>query len=337
MTGAGRRLAISQVVRAPNHLGDLVMALPALEAADPSDVLVAAPIAPLLSMARINGRVLPLERGAAGFITAAAQLRTRRYGRGVLLTPSFSSALLFAAAGIPHRRGTDTDARQLLLTEAVSSYPFAKLHRAAMYWTLLTARTVPSALRPQLVVPDEARARWRALGIPTGVGAGPLIGVFPGGHAPSRRWAPAAFADLTARLVDRGAQLVVFGGPAERDLTAHVAGDRATDLGGQTDLPLLAAGLQACRLVITNDSGPMHMAAAVGTATISLWGAGNPLNTRPLGADQRLVRHPELPCVPCERNVCPRSGRGTRLPDAHNECLALITVDDIDALIPIAS
>jgi heptosyltransferase II len=335
MTGAGRRVAISQVVRAPNHLGDLVMALPALEAAEPSDILVAATIAPLLTMARLTGKVLPLTRGTAGFISAATQLRRRHYGRAVLLTPSFSSALLFAAAGIPQRRGTDTDARRLLLTDSVASYPFTKLHRAAMYWTLVTARTIPSTLQPKLTIPDEARARWKALGLPSGVGGGPLFGIFPGGHAPSRRWAPASFAALTARLAARGAQLVVFGGPAERDLTARVAANHAVDLGGQTDLPLLAAGLEACSLVISNDSGPLHMAAAVGTPTISFWGAGDPRNTRPLGPDQRLLRHTELPCVPCTRNVCPRSGRGTRLPDAHNECLALITVDEVDALSPL--
>jgi len=168
-------------------------------------------------------------------------------------------------------------------------------------------------------------------------GDGPLIGLFPGGNAPARRWAPASFATLAARLAGRGARVVVFGGPAERALTAHVAGHAATDLGGQTDLPLLAAGLAACDLVVSNDSGPLHMAAAVGTPTISFWGAGDPRITGPLGPAQRLVRHAELPCVPCAKNVCPRKGRGTTLPDAHNECLALITVDEVDALIPLAS
>jgi heptosyltransferase II len=337
MTGASRRVAISQIIRAPNHLGDLVMALPALEAAEPSDVLVAAPIAPLLAMARFDGRVIPLTRGTAGFIDGVRTLSKRHYARGVLLTPSFSSAALFAAARIPRRRGTDTDYRRALLTDVVSSYPFAKLHRAAMYWSLLSTRPVPTALQPKLTIPDEARSRWNAVRIPRGVGAGPLIGVFPGSNAPSRRWPPQSFAALVARLTARGARVVVFGGPAERDLTAQVAGTHAVDLGGQTDLPLLAAGLQACSMVISNDSGPLHVAAAVGTPTISLWGAGDPQVTGPLGPAQRLVRHPELPCVPCARNVCPRSGHGTRLADAHNECLALITVDDVDALIPLAS
>jgi heptosyltransferase II len=336
VTGS-RRVVVSQVVRAPNHLGDLVMSLPALEAAGPMDVLVAAPIAPLLTMARLHGRVIPFHRGALRLIKAAQDLSQRHYARGILLTPSFSSAALFAAARIPQRRGTDTDHRARLLTDVVPSYHFAKLHRAAIYWSLLSTETVPQTLQPHLTVPDDARARWKALGLPTGVGAGPLIGIFPGGHAPSRRWARDHFTELTARLVKRGARVVVFGGPTERTLTAHVASHHALDLGGQTDLPLLAAGLQACTLVVTNDSGPLHMAAALGTPTISFWGAGDPLVTGPLGPNQRLIRHPELPCVPCARNECPRQGRGTRLPDAHNECLALITVDEVDALIPIAS
>jgi lipopolysaccharide heptosyltransferase II len=341
MTGAGAptanlatRVAPSLVVRAPNHLGDLVMALPALEAAGTIDVLVAGAIAPLLAMAHLDATVIPLTRGAAGFARAVAELRRGRYAQGVLLTPSFSSALLFAAGGVRERRGTDTDARHVLLTERVPSDAFADRHRSAAYWALVSNSTIPQALVPRLTVSDEAKARWRALSIPDD---GPLIGLFPGGHAPARRWSPASFATLAMRLVARGAQVVVFGGPAERTLTARVAGTRATDLGGRTDLALLAAGLAACDLVVSNDSGPLHVAAAVGTPTISCWGAGDPRVTGPLGRAQRIVRHAELPCVPCTRNVCPRRGRGTELPDAHNECLALITVDEVDSLIPLAS
>ena len=332
-TGSVRRVA-STVVRAPNHLGDLVMALPALKAAGPIDVLVAAAIAPLLAMARIDGQVVPLTRGTAGLVRAVRHLRGKRYARAVLLTPSFSSAFLFAAAGIPKRRGTDTDARRLLLTDPVPFYPFTKLHRAATYWTLLSNQPIPDPLQPRLTIPDEAEARWRALAITPDA---PLIGLFPGGNAPARRWSPASFTTLAARLTARGARVIVFGGPTETALTAQVAGTHAIDLGGKTDLPLLAAGLAACDLVVSNDSGPLHMAAAVGTPTVSCWGAGDPRITGPLGPGQRLVRHAELPCVPCSRNVCPRSGRGTQLRDAHNECLALITVDEIDALIPLVS
>jgi len=329
MTTGARDSGARTVVRAPNHLGDLVMALPALAAAGSADVLVASSIAPLLSMATIGGRVLPLTRGAAGTVPAVAALRRGHYTRGVLLTPSFSSAALFAAARIPVRRGTATDRRRLLLTDAIPPATYGGQHRASIYWSLVTDAPPPAAWRPRLVVPDEAAARWHALGI----GGAPLVGLFPGGNAPSRRWAPDAFAALAARLARRPMRVVVFGGPSERALTAHVAGNAGVDLGGRTDLPLLAAGLAACRLLVTNDSGPLHVAGAVGTPTVSLWGAGDPRVTGPLGPGQRMIRHPELPCVPCTRNVCPRHGRGTWLPDARTECLALISVDDATMVI----
>ncbi len=162
---------------------------------------------------------------------------------------------------------------------------------------------------------------------------GLTIGLFPGSNAPSRRWDPARYAELARRLAAAGAGVVVFGSRNEAELTARVAGDVAFDAGGRTALPLLAAGLAACDLLVTNDSGPMHLAAAVGTRTISLQGPSDPRRTRPLGPGHVLVQHPELPCVPCVLNECPRHGVGTFLPDAHGECLALITVDELESAV----
>jgi ADP-heptose:LPS heptosyltransferase len=153
-----------------------------------------------------------------------------------------------------------------------------------------------------------------------------VIGVFPGGNARSRRWEPDRFADLVRRLAKPGQRVVVFGGPTERELTARVAGNAAVDLGGQTDLAQLASGIASCDLLVTNDTGPLHLAAAVGTPTVSLWGAGDPTVTGPLGAGHRMLRHPELDCVPCTKNDCP-------LAVDRYRCLALITVDDVEAVI----
>lgn len=303
------------------------MALPALQRAAPGVVVVRSHLAPLLALARLPGRVLALDPGLAGLARAAAELRGGLHRRGVLLTPSLSSALLFRLAGLAERRGTNTDHRGLLLTEAVSPAALAGLHRTAAYLALATGQAPAEVPRPRLEVPEAVRAAWRALSPAPPEQA---VGIFPGSNAPARRWPVRRFADLAAALRRRGLPVVVFGGPGETELTRLVADGGGVDVGGLTDLPLLAAGLADCRLLVTNDSGPLHLAAAVGTPTVSFWGPGNPRETGPTGPGHRLLRHAELPCVPCVKNHCPRRGKGTILDHAQGECLGLITVDDAE-------
>jgi ADP-heptose:LPS heptosyltransferase len=122
-----------------------------------------------------------------------------------------------------------------------------------------------------------------------------------------------------------------MGGAGEADLTGRVAAaaSGALDLGGRTDLVDLAALLSLCDLVVTNDTGPMHLAGAVGTPTVSLWGPSDPREVRQVGAPDVRVTGPGLPCKPCYRNDCARRGPGTLLADAHEECMRLIEVDDV--------
>ena len=318
------------IIRAPNHLGDLVMALPALGVAGASDVLAPRGLTPLLALAKLGGRAIAFDRsGVTGFARAVRDVRAGRYDRGVILPPSLSSALLFALGGVHWRRGADTDARAALLTDVVPRGMLAGLHRAAQYHLLVTGAAPATPLVPRLWPREGDLGRWRAL---AGETSGPLVGIFPGSNAPSRRWETASFAALARRLGALGLRVIVFGGPQERAITAAIAaGGAALDLGGRTDLPLLAAGLAACDLVVSNDSGPLHVAAAVGARTVSLWGAGDPSVTGPLGVAHRLVRHPELPCVPCVKNVCPRSGPGYVLADAQRECMHIISIEEVVA------
>lgn len=318
------------IIRAPNHLGDLIMALPALEAAGNADVMLPLGLAPLLALSPLRGKTIPFERGPGGYARVVRALRRGRYSRGVLLPPSFSSALLFALGGVRARRGMDTHNRQLLLTDTVTRGELSRFHRREQYYFLATGSPPAGALVPRLAVSDALRARFRAL-LPDAAIRHP-IGVFPGSNAPSRRWPVSRFRDLVARLTAKGLRVVVFGGPAELNLSAEAAAGGGIDLGGRTDLPLLAAGLAECELVVSNDSGPLHLAAAVGTRTVSLWGAGDPAMTGPPAESHQVVRHPELYCVPCVKNVCPRHGRGVYLPDAHNECMHLIGVDQVEAV-----
>jgi ADP-heptose:LPS heptosyltransferase len=162
-----------------------------------------------------------------------------------------------------------------------------------------------------------------------------VVGFFPGANAPARRWPVDRFAALAAVVQALGARVVVMGGPGETALTARVAGSApgALDAGGRTDLGDLAALLSVCDLVVTNDTGPMHLAGAVGTPTVSLWGPSDPEEVRQLGAPDIRVTGAPLPCKPCRRNHCARRGAGSVLADAHEECMRLIELESVIAAV----
>jgi heptosyltransferase-2 len=315
-----------RIIRAPNHLGDVVLALPAL-AEDGSDVIIVRPLAPLLEMAGVPNEVIPLDRGAMGFARATRELRSRRYRSGVLLSAAFSAAWLFRCGGVQHLRGTRTDGRGLLLRERIEPGELRGRHRIDGFRHLLGLGR--GGGRGWTITPPRDRsASWRSrLGGPSA----PLVGLFPGANAPARRWPAARFGEVARGLTERGARIVVLGGAAERPLTKRVtaAEEGAIDLGGETDLVDLAAVLSLCDLVITNDTGPMHLAGAVGTPTVSLWGSSDPGEVSQAGAADIPVTGADLPCRPCRRNHCHRRGRGTLLADAHEECMRLIDVDDV--------
>lgn len=334
------------IVRAPNHLGDVVLALPALVAAG-SDVMIVRPLVPLLDMAGLTGAVLPLDRGPAGFARGVRELRRRGYRSGVLLSAAFSAAWLFRWGGVRHLRGTRTDGRGWLLKERVEPEALRGRHRADAFRLLMGQEPVTSTASHRLVPPADRIERWRrrfeaqragagparpaGASQPVGSRPGPLVAIFPGANAPARRWPAERFAEVARRLAAAGRRVVVLGGPAERALTAAVAAAEplALDLGGRTDLVDLAAILSLCDLVVTNDTGPMHLAGAVGTPTVSLWGSSDPAEVAQTGSADTRVSGAELPCAPCRRNHCHRRGRGTVLDDAHVECMRLIDVQDV--------
>jgi heptosyltransferase II len=316
---------LPEVVRAPNHLGDFVLALPALAAVPAADVVLPRWISPLAALLSRTGTIIPLDRGAHGFRTAVHWLRARRYGTGALLPPSFSSALLFRLGGVRRVRGLPTDTRRLLLHDVVALERLQQ-HRVQLYLELVTGRASLTAVPPVLPVPDPLRALAQTL-LPRGTA--PAVAIFPGSNAPARRWPAERFAGVARELAARGVRVVVVGAPNEAALTKQVAGDVAADLGGRTELPVLAALLAECDILLTNDSGPMHLAAAVGTRVLVVSGPADTRQTGPCGSGHVYLQRLDLPCVPCVRNECPRHGAGTILPEAKQECLRLIEIPDV--------
>ncbi|MDH3297849.1 MAG: glycosyltransferase family 9 protein [Gemmatimonadota bacterium] len=337
------------VVRAPNHLGELILSVPALQRAatdeaaagrSPPIVQIVSWLAPLLRWAVTGAEVLPLDNRRA-CRRAARAIRIAADGfsiRGVTLTPSFSSAFILRLAGVTSLRGTAGDFRTWLLTDAVDRAPLLAGHRVDEYLSLLGYDRAAEPARPALGDTAVARTAWdsaeRRLGISGAMRGQRVVGLFPGANGHARRWPATRFEDLADRLSAVAGRTLVFGGTSDRPLTERVAaraGKGGIDLGGRTSLMELAGGLLSCDLLITNDTGPMHLAAALGVPVLALEGPADIRQTRPLGARVRLLGRFDLPCVPCVRNECPRTGVGYELAEARGECLRLIEVREVEA------
>lgn len=312
------------------------MAIPALhrlaERYPEADVDVWCPAAwaPLLETAALPVDVMAFRRSRAVW-KAAARLRDVDYEASYLFTQSFSTAAVAWMAGIPKRRGAPTGFRGLLLNDRSVRPELPGEHRVSSYMRLVDPEWTGGAPpAPRLPVRERALEQFRQL--VAGRFERPAVGIFPGSNAPASRWPEGKFTALAGILGQEVGTVVVFGGTKQQVLAARVAagaGVRGIDLGGRTSLAVLAAGFSECDLVITNDGGPMHLAAAVGASIVAIFGAGDPTRTGPLDPRARVLRGSDLPCSPCGKRRCPRRGRGTFLPEAHEECLELIPVEAV--------
>lgn len=159
----------------------------------------------------------------------------------------------------------------------------------------------------------------------SGLAGKPVVALNPGASNRIKCWSPQRFARLADRLVaERGAGVVIVGGADERDLAEAIVSRMKSpvlDLVGRTTLLQLGGVLQRCTTIVTGDTGPLHMATAVGTPAVALFGAINPDRTGPVGACHRVIRHPEVPCVPCVADRC--------VNPVIMECMKKITVEEV--------
>jgi heptosyltransferase II len=256
-------------------------------------------VAPVFSLAGgVVDDVVVLERRSQGGANALSGCDV-----ALLLPNSFSSALLVARAGIRERWGYRTDWRALLLTRSVARAP-AGTHQIDSYRHLVHALGFPNG-SPVPVL--EARPEWRAAGADILTNAGwdarmPLVAIAPGAaFGSSKRWPPRAFADLAAGLADDGVRVVIVGANADRGTAAEVTqalGGRASiiDLAGRTDIPGLAGVLLNCRALVANDSGALHLAAALGVSVAAMFGPTDERTNapRPRSEPRAPSREPRL-------------------------------------------
>jgi heptosyltransferase-2 len=319
------------VVFAPNWLGDAVMALPAIAdvrraVPDASLTIAARPaIAPLFSLVPGFDDVVVLGKRESFSGRARENDSRPLFDTAILFPNSFHAALTAWRAKVHERWGYRTDWRRPLLTRAID--PPVGMHQVEYYQHLVRALglLLPSPLRPlpgqpHIAISDELRAaglnELRGAGWD---GARPLVALAPGSaFSGAKRWPAASFAGLARALAHDGIQSVMVGGRAdlpvarqiEEALGAPLDGDVVLNLMG-TDLPTLAGILSACRALVSNDSGAMHLGAALGIRVTAVFGPTNERLTRPAGDGHIVLTNPVW-CRPCMMRECPIDHRCMR-------------------------
>ncbi len=316
------------LIRAANWVGDAVMCIPALAALRaryPSariSILARPWVAALYASEPFCDELLPYDaaKNWDGFrqkCKIAAELRRRGFDCAILMPNSFESALFVWAARIPVRIGYDRDAREWLLTHPIAVPARGDLppHQRFYYLELLSRAGLitsygeeePIRLAKAQVARELGRGRFERASI-----HGPVVGVSPGAaYGGAKRWLPERFAEAAAAIArERGASIAIFGAKQEREIcesvrvAAATRGAAAHNFAGSTTLSEFIELAAACEVYLTNDSGPMHIASALGVPTVAVFGATDAEATGPTGEHTRVVRE-AVECSPCLLRECP--------------------------------
>lgn len=306
-----------------NWLGDVLFMTPAIRAirrAHPQAFLACA-VPPrcrelLAGNPHVNEVIVFDERGAdrgpGGVWRFTQRLRAARFDQAFLFHRSFTRALCVALAGIPGRVGYATWKRGWVLTTAVPLPPRDTVSKAALFLNLVQAAGIPpDGDAYDLTVPEADRRYAQQLLQASGWQPGrPAVALHAGANWHLKRWPPKLFARLGDQLAaQHRAQVFLVGSADDRPLAEGIARrmrQAPVILCGQTTLTQLAALFQQVDVVVSNDSGPLHIAAAVGAKTIGLFGPTSPQLTGPPAGPHLRVLFGSIGCpVPCYRQWCP--------------------------------
>jgi len=324
------------LVREVNWLGDAVLTLPALEALDRRfpqaaiSVLAKPWVSGLFAGHPAVDRVLEyragdVHRGLMGRWRLMKRLRDEDFDLAVLFPNSLDAAIVPWLAGIPRRVGYPTDGRRWLLTHpARGPTKVPGQHQVERYLDIVRALGGDGAPSLRLRVPAEARQNAQRILEAHAIGPTDLVvGLNPGSvYGGAKRWPPDRFAAVADGLVERrGARILLIGSLKERPILDEVGARMrhpAINLGGRTDLGTLVGLLARTQMLLTNDTGAMHVAAAVGTPVLAIFGPTDAQATGPLGPHSQIVREP-VPCSPCLLRECPIDHR----------CMTHVTADQV--------
>ena len=324
------------LVRTPNWLGDAVLALPALAALEKAfprasvALLAHIRVAGLFGLEKRTEGVIPYEphgvhRGVRGISKLVGELKKGRYDLAVVFPNSFSSAWMAFLTKARQRVGYVSEGRGRLLTIRVRlRKDYRQRHLSEGYLDLIRAmgvETEAGELRIALFpgIKREGERFLREHGVRSdrkliGFGAGATYGE-------AKRWDAERFGDMGRRLVRKGYEVILLGVKEEHWLCEDIRqkiGKGAVNLAGETDLRQLAGVLAHCAAFVSNDTGAMHLAAALGLPVVALFGSTSPEWTRPLGRTSVLYKHPY--CSPCFARTCP---------DGSRRCWKAIEADEV--------
>ena len=332
------------LIRMPNWIGDLVMATPILTDVRKKfpDASITAmcrrPVCDLLKLDDSIDELFCFTKPANGFLRRdehrdiIEKIKTGKYDVGILLTNSFSSAWTFWQGNVKRRIGFIKHLRSYLLTDPLPMPKKGTEHEVDVYKRLLLPLGIPhSETPPRLVVSEAEMAAAKELLYQQGFSKGaPLVGINPGAsYGSAKCWPPERFRELALHLLakNKDASIVFFGDASTSPLVKQICqglSNRVIDLAGVTSLRELACLIQACTVLVTNDSGPMHIAAALNTPVVALFGSTDDRATGPYGQAESVI-HKRPSCYPCFERVCPLDFR----------CMKEISVQEVvDKVLP---
>ncbi|MDX9858334.1 MAG: lipopolysaccharide heptosyltransferase II [candidate division Zixibacteria bacterium] len=315
------------LIRTPNHLGDCIMALPMINETREAypgatvSILTPEPMAELFHQNPAVDHIVTIPprhiHGMMAVVKIRELIAQGSYDIGYILPPSFGAAAGFKLAGVPERIGYIADGRRLLLTRPLPlPVPLNSEHRSEVYFNLLRrgAGRDLTYVYPKLFLNESDITRAREMLESFGVADGEdYIAVACRAVAESRRWGAENYAALVKIAVEEmKLKVVLIGSDDDRPTAAGVASGHAettvVNLAGRTSLRETAAVLSRAACFVGNDSGPAHLAAAVGAPVVVLSGADDPKETTPLSRRKELIYLEHLDCISCVKNKCPLTG-----------------------------
>lgn len=322
------------LIRATNWVGDAIMALPALRAVrtrfPEAEITILA--RPYVAATYTNQEVCDNTMFVENKRDIVGKLRAQKFDVALLLQNAFEGAWIAWRAGIPERIGYARDGRSLLLTKAVAVPKPSEIPAHEQYYYLELLRragwldSLPEESFIKLNVPSENRERAAEFLLSAGVRRDSFrIAIGAGAsYGSAKCWPPDRFAELANRLrTQTQADVILFGTPAEAAVSSAIAAGMnhpPIDLTGKTSINDLPALLSQCQLFIGNDSGAMHVAAAVGLPVVAVFGPTDPFGTAPVTPRCSIVQEKPY-CSPCFLRRCPTDHR----------CMTRVTPEAVEA------